>query len=188
MDPVQLREMLGLPADASKIMVEAKLAALMQSPPPGTDPEAEAKRLAAEAKAAEDTKAKADADKAEADAKAAAEKAAAEGDDIMSHPIVAELRSSVADLTSRLEQRDQADKDSEADLFIKEAVAAGKLKPAESTKFRDLFVAAPDVTREIIHARKRGSEIPVSPVGHSDAPEGSIDEFEAAIPDPGKGF
>jgi phage I-like protein len=172
MTPEQIREAIGLKPEASEIEVAAKLAALglipkAADPAPAVEPVVEpvvAPVAVAEPKV--------------------------DDDDILKHPVVAELRTSLADLTARLEQREQNEKEVEADLFIKDAVAAGKLKPAEAPKFKELFATAPDVTREIIQARARGSEVPVTVIGHSANPEGDLAnaDFEAAIPDPGKGF
>jgi hypothetical protein len=181
MTPEQIREALGLKPDASEIETAAKLASLGLIPKIADEEAAKAVAKAdADAKAAADAAAKAD-----ADAKAAGEA----GDDILNHPVVSELRTSLADLTSRLAARDQADKDAEADNFVLEAVSAGRLRPAERDHFIKLYSAAPEVTREIIMARARGSEVPIAPAGHAGSPEGGPDaDFEAAIPDPGKGF
>lgn len=168
MDPVKLREALGLPADASDIQVAAKLATEGVIPktaepvePPKVDPVVEPET---------------------------APKVEGAVPDISEHPVFKALKESHDKLVSDFETQQTEKAESERDQFLGEAVSAGRLKPAERDKFAILFDADPKTTRDIISARKRGSEVPIGETGHAANPEGVIDEFEAAIPDPGKGF
>lgn len=171
MTPEQLRETLGLPADASDIQVGAKLAALMQTAPPVTDPVVppviEPVAPVVEPVAVEPVK-----------------------DDISDHPIVKELRESLRQVTEEREAEKVAAKAKERDEFLGNAIRAGRLKPADRERFAKLYDAAPDITKETVLARGVGSEIPVTTIGHSDSPDGFGEnaDFENAIPDPGKGF
>jgi hypothetical protein len=171
MDPVKFREALGLPADASNEAVSAKLAVAgfipkISDPAPVVEPPAPAAPVAV------------------AEPAPVVEPAPSVAEDL-----VAQLRTELASLTAWRDQKEAADRDAEADNFVLEAVSAGRLRPAERDHFIKLYSAAPEVTREIIMARARGSEVPIAPAGHASSPEGGPDaDFEAAIPDPGKGF
>lgn len=171
MTPEQIREAIGLAPDASEIEVQAKLAALGLIPkavePPKVDPVVEPK--------VEDPKPE---PKAEADVP-----------DISEHPVFKALKESHDKLVSDFETQQTEKAQSERDQFLGEAVSAGRLKPAERDKFAILFDADPKTTRDIISARKRGSEVPVGETGHATNPDVlDEDEFAAVLPDPGKGF
>lgn len=166
MTPEQIREALGLAPGASEIEVAAKLAALGLIPKavePVEEPKVEPVK---EPVAVEEPKTP----------------------DISDHPIVKELRESLRLVTEQQEQARTNEAARERDQFLEQAVAAGRLKPADRERFAKLYDAAPDITKETVLARAANSEVPVGALGHAANPEGVVDEFEAAIPDPGKGF
>lgn len=168
MSPEQIREALGLDPGASAIEVAAKLAAL-DLIPKVTEPETKVVPVVEPE---------------------TAPKAEGVVPDISEHPVFKALKESHDKLVSDFETQQTEKAQSERDQFLGEAVSAGRLKPAERDKFAILFDADPKTTRDIISARKRGSEVPISetPGAHASNPDGFIDEFDAAIPDPGKGF
>lgn len=165
MTPEQIREAFGLSPDASEIELAAKLASLGLIPKasePDTVPVVEPV------------------------VEPAVEPAKAELPDISEHPIVKELRESLRQVTEEREADKVAAAAKERDDFLAQAVRTGRLKPADKDRFAKLYDAAPDITKETVMARAANSELPVAGLGHSDNPEGVIDEFELAFPDPDK--
>jgi len=170
--PEQLREAVGLGPDAPPLAVQSKLAALGLIPPVDEPKEDKATAVAQmdgtqvteSVKRVEETK--------------------VELPDISEHPVFKELKSSHDGLAAKVQSLEEKQVSEEKDKFLADAVAAGRMKPADKDKFALLYDADPKTTKDIVLARKRGSEVPVTAVGHADNPEGTIDEFELAFPDP----
>jgi hypothetical protein len=164
MTPEQIREAVGLKPDASEIELAAKLASLGLIPKvsepdvvPAVEPVVEPVKPEV-----------------------------AEVPDISEHPVFKALKESHDGLVADFQALRDSQVQSEKDTFLADAIVAGRMKPADKDKFALLYDADPKTTKDIVLARKRGSEVPISGLGHEANPEGVIDEFELAFPDPDK--
>ncbi len=172
MDPAKLREALGLPADASNEDVAAALVAGMTAFPPATEPvspPAPAPALPPAPVPVVEV------------APPLADAPPAVPVEPVADPILAELRSTVAQLRSELDARNAADLSTEVEGFLSEAVNAGAMRPSEKDHYKTLYAANPTVTREVVMAR-RGT-VPLVEVGHAGSLEGSLgdDKLDAAL-------
>jgi hypothetical protein len=161
MDPVMLRESLGLAADASDIEVQAKLAAeglIPKSDTAPADPEVPK----------EDPPVEPEAPKVEP------EKPEGAGPDLLKE--VSQLSGEIAAMRAR-------EAKAEKDKFFAAAGSQGRIKPNEEKDLRAMYDEAPKATRAFIEARAIGSAVPVTEVGHADTGSEGVLAAAAAVRD-----
>jgi Mu-like prophage I protein len=163
MDPVKIREALGLSADASDDQVTAALVTAglaTAAPPPAVEP--------VQASLFDPT----------APEPPASKPVAASGTIVLASSVWEETQKTIKALTAHVERV----KRSERDEILAKAVVAGKFTPAQKQHFSRLWDADPDGTRVLIDTLTPNSALAVAASGYSgDGADGPEDEFYAAL-------